>query len=198
MDEPLLTLLTIAANTLITYFLLNNQAKRHKKSMEEFKASLQFLNFEQQTKFAEMYPKRVEALENLYHKYGNFCHALSVWEIKSRNRQINLERFGLPNGKVDYETASAELQKTLTDLETYFHTKRLILPTVLVEEISDIILKAELTKTSIAAVLQPDEWPKHPEAIYVVSSKISSLVRNVENKVNRLDEIYKLVAGAEK
>lgn len=66
MEEPYLTLFTIAINTLITYFLLNRQEKRLAEKA-----------FQQQVKFQRSHEKRMEVLENLYQKVLAFQRAFS-------------------------------------------------------------------------------------------------------------------------
>ena len=86
MDEPLLTLLTIAANTLITYFLLNRQEKR-----------LEQKAFQQQVKFERNHEKEVETLQDLYQKYVAYFLAIvpliEAIKISMENKRLlaNLE-----------------------------------------------------------------------------------------------------------
>ncbi len=71
---------TVLANAIVTgiivYFLQKKIEHSFARKMEEFKASIQYSIFEQQTKFKMIHEKRVEALESLCGKYKVFCEAM--------------------------------------------------------------------------------------------------------------------------
>src|SRR3972149_615711 len=73
MNPIILMIVTVLANAIVTgiivYLIQKRIESSYTKKLEEFRARLQLSNFEQQTKFAKIHAKRVEALENLYQKF---------------------------------------------------------------------------------------------------------------------------------
>src|SRR6266540_2226555 len=87
MNPTEIILLTALVNIIITGLISGVAVYRIQRKidssfaskLEKFRAGLQYSNFEQQTKFAATYPKRVEALQALYEKYRTFQRAFGDW-----------------------------------------------------------------------------------------------------------------------
>jgi len=113
MDSILSALFIVAANTLITYFLLRRQEQR-----------LQYEVFEQQQKFSAMHPKRVEVLQTLYEKYNNFVDTFYEWsqgieaDIKA-GKKVDIAHFSVDEPE--------EVDKKLSDFWHYLTDNRLFL-----------------------------------------------------------------------
>ena len=86
MNPITLMLLTVVANALVTgiivYLIQKKIEHAYTKQMEEFKASIQYSLFEQQTRFTRIHEKRAETLETLYQKFSLFADAF-IWILSN-------------------------------------------------------------------------------------------------------------------
>src|SRR5258705_9572997 len=127
MNQTTLTIITIAANAIITGIIVYTIQKKIEnalaKRMEEFKINLQYSLFEQQTKFKRIHEKRVETLETLYQKFTVFrlelvrilYDAVSACKLSGNQLTIN-------------DKEIKECTKKLDDFNHYFINSRLYLP----------------------------------------------------------------------
>lgn len=67
----------------LIYYIQHEIKKPFDEHMEEFKANLQRLNFEQQTKFVRNHEKMVETLETIYKSFSDFSTSTSKLLIES-------------------------------------------------------------------------------------------------------------------
>jgi len=114
MNPLTLTILTVVANAIVTgiivYLIQKKIESSFAKQMEEFKASLQYSNFEQQTKFVKSHEKRTEIIVTLHQKFSLFARAC---ETMIHARDIKQQ---------------ALVMEKLSDFWRYFLANRLFLP----------------------------------------------------------------------
>jgi hypothetical protein len=207
MNPITLMLLTVVANALVTgiivYLIQKRIERSYTRQMEEFKASLQYSNFEQQTKFAKIHEKRVETLETLYQKYSL---------IRDSFREI-IGELNIAENKYKMEGSKySPHRELLDDFRFYFETNRLFLTPETSGEINEICLTAE--RVNVALRLLFVEHEKTSEAILwanaylhdlrnvdILNPKkpnytklLSQMYRKIQEQTQRLETIYKSVA----
>jgi len=138
MDPIFLTLLTIAANTLITYFLLNRQERR-----------LAQKSFEDQLKSKMVHEKKFQTLETLYQKYLAFERAFSsaIWSLQyvhSEHRRIKFITTDLALLK-DFEGGYGKLEECID----YLDENRIFLPDSMATEIRTMFVNSSFPHTII-------------------------------------------------
>jgi hypothetical protein len=108
-------------STLIFYRVQKKTELSFAKKLEEFRANLQYSNFEQQTKFARLHAKRMEVLETWFQKFREFEDAL--------NAGISALRDDMENGT---NTGFAEKEKLssakFTEFWKYYEANILFIP----------------------------------------------------------------------
>ena len=162
------------------------------KQLEEFRANLQYSNFEQQIKFARLHEKRVQTLEALYQKYKIFRDTLYKW-IES----INLHMMGdalLLRIDIDRDRhlqQQSEVRTKLNDCLDYFETNRLLFSVDLVNEIWHIFFEAGNAHSLISMALDPDELPSSLEAWSNYRAKIEGFYVQVDNQTAKLENLYR-------
>jgi hypothetical protein len=154
MEEPYLTLFTIAVNTLITYFLLNRQERRLSEKA-----------FQQQIKFQRTHEKRVETLENIYQKFQAFGKAArhELWNLmgnESRGKPIEFTKEDVEYLK-DFNVGRDELD----ECRNYFKKNRLYLTESTAEEIDKIINKAYFTYGMVSMVSKSGDMLDRRDAL---------------------------------
>jgi hypothetical protein len=99
MDPITLLVVTVVANALVTgvivYTIQKSIESSYTKKIDDHRAVLQLNNFEQQTKFSNIYAKRLETLESVYRKYLSFADSLakliSEIEVAPEFRSVSYE-----------------------------------------------------------------------------------------------------------
>ena len=131
MDQLTLSLLTIAVNALITYFLLKRQENRYAKIL-----------FEDQVKFKMIHEKRVETLENLYKKFVVFNKTLEkvIRDLLKHNSSTTTKGM-LWVWERDLKPFEDQAEK-LAEVNNYFEDNRIFLPDNVVKLVSEIISNA--------------------------------------------------------
>jgi hypothetical protein len=170
MNPITLMILTVLANATITgiigYFIQKKIENSFAKKIEEFRASLQYSIFEQQTKFAKIHPKRVEILENLHQKFILFADTCGkMMHERDIKQQVDV------TGK-------------LIGFWEYFVANRLFMPDSLESEIEKIFTEAvELVGRASAVFYNSDERISLDEFF----DELNKQTRNIE-------KLYKSVA----
>ncbi len=163
-------ILTVLANAIVTgiivYLIQKKIENSFAKKMEEFKSSLQYSNFEQQTKFARIHEKRTETLETLHQKFALFANTCEkMIHAKDIEQQANVM------GK-------------LIDFWQYFLANRLFIPDSLEAEIGKTFGDAVMLIGSASATFYPsDKQTSH----LVFLDELNEQTRNIE-------KLYKSVA----
>src|SRR6266496_257075 len=150
MDAPLLALLIIAANTLITYFLLNRQEKR-----------LAQQNFKYQTRFADLYTKRVRTSEVMIQKYLAFRTAV-VRLAGSLHDHINSEGKNPPERLI---SENEIVKAKISELQEFYIENKLFLSPSLSEDVYGVIVFGVVIDLLFSRIIHdpmvkqlPDDW----------------------------------------
>ena len=132
-------ILTVLANAIVTGIIVYRLQKKmeitYAKQMEEFRANLQYSIFEQQTKFAYIHAKRVEALETLYSKFAIFGETVTHLIVKMEHSVQKLPE----KNPVNLREIENELGLKYQDFTAYFMSIRLFLPEDFVEAVHNVI-----------------------------------------------------------
>ena len=127
MNPVELMLLTVLANAIVTGIIVYLIQKRIERSytmqMEEFKANLQYSNFEQQTKYKEIYTKRVKALEDIFQKFAAYKTALQRFAIDTKQHIRSKKKYE-PS---EYEALRDDVMTKLRDFKDFYEKSRLFL-----------------------------------------------------------------------
>ncbi len=200
MDAPLLALLIIAANTLITYFLLNRQEKR-----------LAQQNFKYQTRFADLYTKRVRTSEVMIQKYLAFRTAV-VRLAGSLHDHINSEGKNPPERLI---SENEIVKAKISELQEFYIENKLFLSPSLSEDVYGVIVFGVVIDLLFSRIIHdpmvkqlPDDWiriltqiPIVPEGESVegqdVSWLIQLLVTKLRNLSDHLERVYRFETAIE-
>jgi hypothetical protein len=152
-------LLTVGLNALITGVLVHYLQK-------SFEQKISIQNFEYQTKFSQIYKKRVETLEVLYQKYVSLYNDLNamakeavlvmIWSVDEESIKPS------PDYNPDDKRATAKFE----DFKAYFEEKRVFLSETINSEIWDIVLTSSHAEAIISFILanaktiadEPKDW----------------------------------------
>ena len=225
MNPIILMIVTVLANAIVTgiivYLIQKRIESSYTKKLEEFRARLQLSNFEQQTKFAKIHAKRVEALENLYQKFVivsvGFTEMIDK-AIEDYPRLVGLAASMDING---FNTLSIEapdfenLELKLYEFWAYFGTNRLFLSSGSAQEIENIYLRTGSLIRLIPEMrlffgydnLSPDLFYSLNHTIKMLELKIGrikkqpdlllllgELPEEIRKQTERLEKLYKSVA----
>jgi hypothetical protein len=198
MDDPTFnTLLIIAANALVVYFLLKRQEQRLSKKL-----------FEDQVKFQRLHEKRVEALETLHKKFRQFADSIDEMikqgtKIKSWYKPLTLE---------DLAEINLKVTEDLKEVRRYFSEVKLFIPDKAQNTLSDIFNRAEYIHDSVRLALYTEDWgvPKTmwvkevqqftgaaPEMMHSVSKILYSLSEYLNLETAMIEALYKSIADTE-
>jgi hypothetical protein len=212
MDPIFLTFLTIAANTLITYFLLSRQEDRYTKSLEEFRAKLQDESFERHAKFKDIHTKRVKVLEEYYRWFSDLVGTLNDLindVIFSQKKRITLD----PEA---FEKRNNEVKEKISSAWDYIETNRLYIPRNVHNELSHLQIKIvtaqHYTNILFLEYKSTDQVPQNlideiskqlevraqdPETLVHPADVLGIIFIAVAVQKRRLESIYKSIADTE-
>ena len=204
MNPIILTTVTVLANAIVTgiivYLIQKKIESSYSKKLEEFRASLQYSIFEQQTKFAKVHPKRVKIIENLYKKFMDFDQALDEWILESGFGRFKKSRINM----VDYNIQKSEnVREKLEGFWNYCEANRLFLPANLINQIWDIYHKASGSHSDVSVLLIYDSdditsVSTEKDSTFLDSEQTELLLAQsylkVKSQTEKLEEIYKSVA----
>ena len=88
------------------------------KELEQFKVQLQYSNFEEQTKFAQLHTKRVEVLETLFQKFDTLTELLHWWTLEVSSESPMELKLNADNNHKHYVDVSEKL-KDFSDYLTH-------------------------------------------------------------------------------
>jgi DNA-binding transcriptional regulator/RsmH inhibitor MraZ len=202
--------LTITINSIVSILVFSRYQKSIElsfaKQLEEFKANLQYTNFEQQTKFVRSHQKRVETLDTLCHQFGEFSKEITIVGRKTMMKIWDKE--SIP--KDEFEKKIDKGFEKLYEVSTLLHNNQIYLPKSTFVEIREILKKSgdaallsmsfgslssqmaisikftnESIKTSGLAVKKVN--PKRPDDILF----IQEVINEIEGLRERMGQIYK-------
>ena len=194
MNEALLALLTIAANTLITYFLLRQQDARLTRK-----------NNQDQVKFQMLHEKRVKVLETLHEQYLDFCKELT--EMMKYGHFL-LETQREPERSVMVEITRKSMKK-LGEIEEYVRANDLFLPDDESIQFSRIFQRAKLVHELAVFVVKAksdeeldDDFMEKMENLSLHNPKerfliLHRLIGDLSFQSGMISAIYKSIADAE-
>jgi hypothetical protein len=199
MDALLLALLIVAANALITYFLLKKQEERL---------------YQRQLKFKLLHEKRVEVLENIYRKFNEYINGLNQViyqaDLLIKNKQTVTER--------DYRKLQNEVSDVWVDVAKYLSDNQLVLSKSMSKDVNHIInlsgvaqpmLFSILKNTNKTDVVNEEDVERAIQVMEFESSDLEvEALRNPQDLLHlviiqiigfekRLESIYRYVADIE-
>lgn len=193
MDPITLMLLTVTLNALVTGVIVYLFQKRIERTFAKE-------NFEYQTKFADIYSKRIKASETIIHKYMAFEN--SMWLLTDSIRDyINS---GVEN-EINFEEGNKDIMSKLAELREFYKNNRMFLSKYLSNSMNGALVYASLAQYAVSSVSKdpmiesvPSEWielfpelPVIPEFededlnkpewfLYVVSIKLKNISEFLE------------------
>jgi hypothetical protein len=177
---------------IVIYVIQKRIENSFAQKLEQFKAQLQYSNFELQTRFTETFGKRVKALEILYQKLLDFQSIyfdtyMSIQFPEFPPKKVMATREGDKNDKFF-------LANCLDGLWTCYDENRLFLTSEALQETSDIFVKVvwltELMSQSIWLINSPSLGAsKINEAIKISELNIPEINIEEPNRDKFLDEL---------
>ncbi len=135
------TSLTSALITgVIVYLIQKSIDNSFTKKMEEFRASIQYTLFEQQTKFTRTYQKKIETLELLNGKMILLWKNLNSLAILIKNN-ISASSITKKDAEKEYDAATEIVSSSYLDFLHFYTENRLYLPDQSIKEIEEITKK---------------------------------------------------------
>jgi hypothetical protein len=130
----------------------------YQKQMEEFKASLDRLNFEYQVKFSRKVPKTLEVLENIYQK---FIESTFAFDRFTDDIAYYVYEFDNDSEKAgDFWTSKEILASKCNQINEYFENNRIFVTDESIEAVSSVLKTGnELIKLISFKALYDDPRP---------------------------------------
>ena len=215
--DPITTIIvTVLANAIVTgvivYLIQKRIERSYARQMEEFKADLQYSNFEQQTKFARSQEKRVEALEGIYEKF------LDVTSAEHEVIDETKEAIEHSPDETRFEGVFSKHKDVwwkLNQFWQYYAANRLYLPESIAEGVSDIWRNALIIDSMASRFMGtphnninlPVEWVKGEmegleleiaeDGVMTPYALLDELSAEMDRQTRSLEKLYKSVAEAQ-
>lgn len=192
-------ILTVLANAIVTgiivYLIQKKIESSFAKKMEEFRANLQYSNFEQQTKFVRSHEKRVATLESLHEKYLVFVECTLKEFEEADTFYFGDREKDFPFDEIDFEDPFRKLE----DFRKYLGSNRHYLPDDIVEGIENIHRNSlNIILVVVLALVSDNNKTQGSKDFISVNQMIKTNRLNISRISSKTPNIRKVLKDAKK